>query len=250
MRADTYFGTTPGAALLVKFNLGHGVYAVPLENLPPVLGVTGDIVSNLLPSAVAGQAWSADLESQDADGTVFYWQLVQAPAGVMLTPSGVISPLVDGYSTQARLTWTPTVRDRVDSEIVVRVQDSRGGVATKRFFVNVAGGNFAPVIDSWGDITLTEGEILFTQLFDQETLRSRIVGMFLAILELIRHHGYRAIQEGLFGEIRVLPPLPPSEAEPQEASPTSASSLLPRPPIEIPPGTEEGGTETPSVEQG
>lgn len=62
-----------------------------------------------------------------------------------------------------------------------------------------------------GERVREEGEVYFTKLFDSETIRSRIVGMFLAILELLRHHGYRAIQEGLYGEIRVLPPLPPTE---------------------------------------
>ncbi len=57
------------------------------------------------------------------------------------------------------------------------------------------------------------GEVRFTQLFDHESIRSKIVGIFLAILELIRHHGYRAIQEGLYGEIRVLPPLPQNEEQ-------------------------------------
>jgi hypothetical protein len=39
----------------------------------------------------------------------------------------------------------------------------------------------------------------------------------LAILELIRHHGYRAIQDGLYGEIRVFPPLPRTETESGES---------------------------------
>lgn len=59
-----------------------------------------------------------------------------------------------------------------------------------------------------GERVQNDGEVLFTTLFDKETIRSRIVGMFLAILELLRHHGYRAVQEGLYGEIRVFPPLP------------------------------------------
>ena len=67
-------------------------------------------------------------------------------------------------------------------------------------------------VEQIGSRVRSEGEVYFTKLFDQETIRSRIVGMFLAILELLRHHGYRAIQEGLFGEIRVLPPLPREES--------------------------------------
>lgn len=71
-----------------------------------------------------------------------------------------------------------------------------------------------------GDRVHQEGEVFFTKLFDKETIRSRIVGMFLAILELLRHHGYRAIQEGLYGEIRVLPPLPRTD-EPADSPPVS-----------------------------
>lgn len=80
-------------------------------------------------------------------------------------------------------------------------------------------------IEQIGARVRAEGEVLFTQLFDQETMRSRIVGMFLAILELIRHHGYRAIQEGLYGEIRVLPPLPRNEQGALEALPQSDARL-------------------------
>lgn len=72
-----------------------------------------------------------------------------------------------------------------------------------------------------GDRVHAEGEVFFTKLFDKETIRSRIVGMFLAILELLRHHGYRAIQEGLYGEIRVLPPLP-KQPEPEPETPAPA----------------------------
>ncbi len=75
-------------------------------------------------------------------------------------------------------------------------------------------------VEQIGSRVRAEGEVFFTQLFDHETIRSRIVGMFLAILELIRHHGYRAIQEGLYGEIRVLPPLPVS------AEGTTASAIV------------------------
>ncbi|MCP4925155.1 MAG: hypothetical protein GY916_04335, partial [Gammaproteobacteria bacterium] len=160
VQPDIYFGTTPGAAELAKFNLGHGIYALPYDNTPPVVGVSGDLLSTTLPEATAGQAWSAQIEAQDADGSLFYWQLLQAPAGVTLTPSGSVNAITEGYSTEATLSWSPTSDDRVDSEILVRVHDSRGGVATKRFQLNVAGANNAPVTDSWGEITLTEGEAL------------------------------------------------------------------------------------------
>ena len=57
------------------------------------------------------------------------------------------------------------------------------------------------------------GHVAFSAFFEGEDLRSRIVGIFLAILELIRHHGYRADQPVEFGEIRILPPLEETVAE-------------------------------------
>lgn len=66
-----------------------------------------------------------------------------------------------------------------------------------------------------GDRVRNEREVRFTSLFDGETLRSRIVGLFLAILELVRHHGFRAEQSVLGGEIIIRPPvqMPEREAE-------------------------------------
>lgn len=51
----------------------------------------------------------------------------------------------------------------------------------------------------------------FTSLFEDANQRSKVVGIFLAILELLRHHGFRAEQLEEFGEIVVLPPLQESE---------------------------------------
>jgi segregation and condensation protein A len=50
------------------------------------------------------------------------------------------------------------------------------------------------------------GRVPFTSLFDNASQRSRIIGIFLAILELLRHHGFRADQADPFGEIWILPP--------------------------------------------
>jgi segregation and condensation protein A len=46
----------------------------------------------------------------------------------------------------------------------------------------------------------------FSSFFEGERNQSRIVGIFQAILELIRHEQYRAVQETGGGEIWVLPP--------------------------------------------
>ena len=49
--------------------------------VPPSLMVadTIDPASDALPIAIAGAAWSASITANDNDGTLFYWQLVQAP---------------------------------------------------------------------------------------------------------------------------------------------------------------------------
>lgn len=52
-----------------------------------------------------------------------------------------------------------------------------------------------------------EPRIRFSDFFAGEKVRSHIVGIFLAILELLRHHQYRAEQPIEYGEIWVLPPL-------------------------------------------
>jgi len=154
------FATRAGMADLVKFNLGHGVYAVPQENLPPSLSVAGLIDADTLAAATVGQAWTGQIEAIDPDGTVFYWELMQAPAGVTLTPPTDILSADDGYHAVATLNWTPSALADANSDIIVRVQDSRGGVATRKFQLPVIGGNNAPVVDVIGDITLKEGEAL------------------------------------------------------------------------------------------
>ena len=57
-----------------------------------------------------------------------------------------------------------------------------------------------------GERIRAEKQVDFSSLFDGETIRSKIVGMFLAVLELVRHHGFRAEQTLDFGEIVLRPP--------------------------------------------
>ena len=49
------------------------------------------------------------------------------------------------------------------------------------------------------------GRVSFLELFEPGMHKSRLVGIFLAILELVRHRLARAEQSSLFGEIWVLP---------------------------------------------
>ncbi len=61
-------------------------------------------------------------------------------------------------------------------------------------------------VEQIGNKVRAEGQVAFTALFDNASRRSRIIGIFLAILELLRHHSFRAEQSSDFGEIWLLPP--------------------------------------------
>ena len=67
-------------------------------------------------------------------------------------------------------------------------------------------------VERVGTQVRNEKRVAFTSLFDDANRRSRVIGIFLAILELLRHHGFRAEQDDDFEEIWVMPPL--SEALP------------------------------------
>lgn len=50
----------------------------------------------------------------------------------------------------------------------------------------------------------TAGNLKFTDLFEPEMHKSALVGMFLAVLELVRHHHVRTEQVGEHGDIQIL----------------------------------------------
>ena len=54
---------------------------------------------------------------------------------------------------------------------------------------------------------LKEGQLAFSDLFSPTMHRSSLIGMFLAVLELVGHHHVRLEQNALFGEIWVCPNL-------------------------------------------
>ena len=60
------------------------------------------------------------------------------------------------------------------------------------------------------------GRLAFSALFEKGMHKSTLIGLFLAILQLVRHHGVLFEQDSLFGEIALLPPAdssaPPSFA--------------------------------------
>jgi segregation and condensation protein A len=62
-------------------------------------------------------------------------------------------------------------------------------------------------VEQVGTLVRENEKVAFTTLFDDANRKSQIVGIFLAILELLRHHSFRAEQDSDFGEIWVMPPL-------------------------------------------
>ena len=52
---------------------------------------------------------------------------------------------------------------------------------------------------------MERGQLAISDLFDAKLHKSTLVGLFLAVLELVRHHQVRAEQNELFGEIWLLP---------------------------------------------
>jgi segregation and condensation protein A len=61
-----------------------------------------------------------------------------------------------------------------------------------------------------------QGRLSFGELFEPEMHKSTLIGIFLAVLELVRHHHVRVDQNALFGEIWLRPD--PKHTEPLDLS--------------------------------
>ncbi len=94
--------------------------------------------------------------------------------------------LWDLVSALSRIVRMPSI----DREVSIRMDETPMSVFQEKIRARV----------------LEDGRTAFSSFFEGEKVQSRIVGIFLAILELIRHEGYRAEQPLDYGEIWVLPP--------------------------------------------
>ncbi|MBI3863221.1 MAG: segregation/condensation protein A [Planctomycetia bacterium] len=74
---------------------------------------------------------------------------------------------------------------------------------------------------------LAEQRVTFSSFFAGKNSRSQIVGIFLALLELLRHYKFRAEQPQEFHEIWILPPLPGAVPD---AAPVAAPEVAPEAP--------------------
>ncbi|MFN0051948.1 MAG: segregation and condensation protein A [Planctomycetales bacterium] len=82
----------------------------------------------------------------------------------------------------------------------------------------------AVYIDRIRTRVLAEQRVTFSSFFVGSNSRSKIVGVFLAILELLRHYGFRAEQSQAYQEIWILPPLPGAEPAPPEVAVVSGNA--------------------------
>ena len=206
------FALRAGLADLRKVNLEHGVYAFPQDNLPPSLGLADVFDDEQLPAATVGEAWNATIEAIDPDSARLWWQLVEAPAGVTLTPSTDIDSADDGYHATATLTWTASKDADASTPIVVRVEDSRGGATVRDFRLPVIGGNHAPVIYGARNTGLAEGETLSLPLHaadadgDRLTLAMRNLppGAFFDAASAVLHWTPGYEQAGVWDDVTLV----------------------------------------------
>jgi segregation and condensation protein A len=73
---------------------------------------------------------------------------------------------------------------------------------------------------------LAEQRVAFSSFFMGTNSRSRIIGIFLALLELLRHHRFRAEQPKDYHEIWILPPLEPAPVAAEPAPIAAAGPSL------------------------
>ncbi|QDT97961.1 segregation and condensation protein A [Gimesia aquarii] len=80
-------------------------------------------------------------------------------------------------------------------------------------------------VERIGEKVREQGRLAFSDFFEGEKLRSRIIGIFLAILELLRHHQFRAEQPIEYGEIWIMPPLPEEDDTEEGLNPSESETL-------------------------
>jgi segregation and condensation protein A len=91
----------------------------------------------------------------------------------------------------------------------------RRGVAEENSPVRNDETPLAAYIEQVADRVRREGCVAFSKLFEAGAPRSVIIGVFLSILELLRHHGFRAEQTAEYGEIWIRPPADAAASTPQ-----------------------------------
>ncbi|QDT48608.1 Segregation and condensation protein A [Symmachiella dynata] len=111
-------------------------------------------------------------------------------------------------------------------------------------------------IDRVGKRVKQDQRVAFSAFFEGSNSKSKIVGIFLAILELLRNYYFRAVQEES-GEIWVMPPdpnrPPPAESETETATDatvdaTTDTEVAEAAPADLPAAAESGESPPPAAE--
>ncbi len=89
---------------------------------------TSGAIDNWSVTVTPARPYSYDVEAVDADGDTLTYDLVRMPTGMVID------------STTGLIRWTPTASQVGLNEVVVRVEDSRGGFDQQSFVLNVATG--------------------------------------------------------------------------------------------------------------
>ncbi|MCJ7543497.1 MAG: segregation/condensation protein A [Phycisphaerae bacterium] len=85
-----------------------------------------------------------------------------------------------------------------------------------------------------------EAALTFQRVFEGRTLRSEIVGLFLALLELVRRKKVRAAQDANFGQIVITLCEPPGEPPGEPAAPSAPAAATGAAPQPAAPAEEQG----------
>jgi YD repeat-containing protein len=125
-----------------RVEIGHGVYAVPVPNAPPVFESTP------LTAARAGEAYAYTALASDPGGGPVSYLLQSGPQGMAVDAlTGVVA-------------WTPTFASPEQANVVLRAYDRSGAYASQSFTIALAGVNHAPqILDLPARIEIDEGQL-------------------------------------------------------------------------------------------
>ena len=126
----TYIVTIDDGNVVTGIDFGNQHSSEPQPNRPPVF-------DSLEPTqAIAGELLRYDALASDQDGDQLVFDLMLKPTGMAVHPStGVV-------------VWVPTADQIGVHDVVLRVQDGRGGVDLQSFQITVSRANSTPVITS------------------------------------------------------------------------------------------------------
>jgi fibro-slime domain-containing protein/RHS repeat-associated protein len=93
--------------------------------------------STAITTASVGQLYAYQATATDTDNDPLTYDLPNYPAGMVINPNN------------GQIYWVPTPNEAGSQNVIVRVQDGRGGVDIQSFTIAVASADTPPIITSW-----------------------------------------------------------------------------------------------------